>query len=203
MPLHDQLYRGRGDGTFEDVTLAAGLRPAEAGFGLGAMPLDFDLDGDTDLYVANDSTPNFLWANGGDGTFRELGLRSGVSHDTNGKEQARLVRTMFPKGVVTLRPDDREGTDVDAGLAAIQSRVRSFDPEIAVSELAGYPALLRESVAGTRLLAILLGIFAGSALLLGCVGVYGIVAFSVREREGWAARWWQKAVCRTCALGPT
>jgi hypothetical protein len=90
VPLHDQLYRGRGDGSFEDVTLAAGFRPTEAGFGLGAMPLDFDLDGDTDLYVANDSTPNFLWANGGDGTFREVGLRSGVSHDTNGKEQAGM-----------------------------------------------------------------------------------------------------------------
>jgi hypothetical protein len=54
------------------------------------MPLDFDLDGDTDLYVANDSTPNFLWENRGDGTFREVGLRSGVSHDTNGKEQAGM-----------------------------------------------------------------------------------------------------------------
>jgi hypothetical protein len=89
-PLHDQLYRGKGDGTFEDTTLAAGFRPVEAGFGLGAMPLDFDVDGDTDLYVANDSTPNFLWENLGDGTWREIGLRAGVSHDINGKEQAGM-----------------------------------------------------------------------------------------------------------------
>jgi len=90
VPLHDQLYRGKGDGSFVETTLEAGFRPSEAGFGLGAMPLDFDLDGDTDLYVANDSTPNFLWENRGDGTFREVGLRSGVSHDTNGKEQAGM-----------------------------------------------------------------------------------------------------------------
>lgn len=89
-PLHDQLYRGKGDGTFEDATQAAGFRPVEAGFGLGAMPLDFDLDGDTDLYVANDSTPNFLWENQGDGTWREIGLRAGVSHDINGKELAGM-----------------------------------------------------------------------------------------------------------------
>jgi enediyne biosynthesis protein E4 len=89
-PLHDLLYRGKGDGTFEDRTQAAGFRPVEAGFGLGAMPLDFDLDGDTDLYVSNDSTPNFLWENLGDGTWREIGLRAGVSHDLNGKEQAGM-----------------------------------------------------------------------------------------------------------------
>ena len=43
------------------------------------MTLDFDQDGDTDLYVANDSTPNHLWENQGDGTFREVGFARGVS----------------------------------------------------------------------------------------------------------------------------
>lgn len=89
-PVHDQFYLGQGDGSFTDATVAAGMRPEEAGFGLGCMPLDFDLDGDTDLYVTNDSTPNFLWENRGDGTFREVGFRRGVAYDAGGKEQAGM-----------------------------------------------------------------------------------------------------------------
>jgi len=90
IPVHDQLFRGRGDGTFEDVSLQAKLRPDLAGFGLGVMTLDYDNDGDTDVYVANDSTANHLWENQGDGTFKEVALRRAVSHDPNGKEQAGM-----------------------------------------------------------------------------------------------------------------
>ncbi len=90
VPQHDRLYRGLGDGRFEDITQKAGFVVPNAGFGLGALTLDYDLDGDTDLYVANDSTPNFLWENQGDGTFREVGFARGVSHDANGKEQASM-----------------------------------------------------------------------------------------------------------------
>lgn len=90
VPVHDQLFRNRGDGTFVEASVSAAMRPMEAGFGLGAMTLDYDRDGDTDLYVANDSTPNFLWENQGDGTFKEVGLLRGVSHDMNGKEQAGM-----------------------------------------------------------------------------------------------------------------
>ena len=90
IPVHDQLYRGNGDGTFTDVTMSAGFRPAVACFGLGVMTLDYDDDGDTDIYVSNDSMPNHLWENQGDGTFVEVGLRRGVSHDANGKEQAGM-----------------------------------------------------------------------------------------------------------------
>lgn len=88
--VHDQFYRGRGDGTFEERTVAVGMRPEFAAFGLGALTLDHDLDGDVDLYVTNDSTPNFLWENQGDGTFREVGFQSSVSHDPNGREQAGM-----------------------------------------------------------------------------------------------------------------
>jgi len=90
VPVHDQLYRGLGDGRFEDVTLAAGFAPESAGYGLGAMTLDFDGDGWTDLYTANDSTPNHLWRNRGDGSFEEIAWRHGVGHDANGKEQAGM-----------------------------------------------------------------------------------------------------------------
>ncbi len=89
-PLHAQLFRGKGDGSFSDVSAAAQLESVPAAFGLGVMTLDFDLDGDTDVYVTNDSTPNHLWENLGDGTFREVGFLRGVSHDANGKEQASM-----------------------------------------------------------------------------------------------------------------
>ncbi len=101
-PVHDVLYFGRGDGTFEDVTVAKGYRPLAAGFGLGIVSLDYDLDGDTDLYVANDSTPNHLWLNQGDGSFQESGVAMGVSHDRNGKEQASMGI-----GVGDLNGDER------------------------------------------------------------------------------------------------
>jgi hypothetical protein len=89
-PVHDQLYRGGGDGTFEDATRVAGFRPRDAGFGLGVMTLDHDMDGDTDVYVTNDSTPNHLWVNGADGTFSEQGLELDVALDPSGKEQAGM-----------------------------------------------------------------------------------------------------------------
>ena len=88
-PTHDRLLRNV-EGDLRDATEAARLRPASAGYGLGLVTLDYDRDGDTDLYVANDSTPNFLWENQGDGTFKEVGLARGVSHDMNGKEQAGM-----------------------------------------------------------------------------------------------------------------
>jgi hypothetical protein len=89
-PERDRLYRGLGDGRFEEITQKAGFTTPDAGFGLGAMTLDYDDDGDTDLYVSNDSTPNFLWENQGDGTFREVAFARGASHDANGKEQASM-----------------------------------------------------------------------------------------------------------------
>ena len=89
-PQHDQLYRNRGAGTFEENTASAGFSPRRAAFGLGITTLDIDLDGDTDLYVSNDSTPNHLWQNEGGGLLREVGLRRGVALDSNGKEQAGM-----------------------------------------------------------------------------------------------------------------
>lgn len=89
-PQHDQLYRNDGTGVFEEASAAVRFVPHAAAFGLGVTTLDFDLDGDTDLYVTNDSTPNHLWSNRGDGTVEEVGLRRGVAFDANGKEQAGM-----------------------------------------------------------------------------------------------------------------
>lgn len=88
----DLLYRNRGDGTFEEVGAAAGVRiddPNEAK-GLGVLWLDYDDDGWLDAYVANDSTRNFLFRNQGDGTFREVGASAGVAYDDLGRTQAGM-----------------------------------------------------------------------------------------------------------------
>ena len=87
---HDRLYRGLGDGRFEDVSLKAGFRPDRPAFGLGVITVDFDADGDTDIYVANDSTPNHLWENLGQGLLREVGWKAGCALDANGREQAGM-----------------------------------------------------------------------------------------------------------------
>ena len=84
------LYRNRGDGTFADVSAEAGIQvtnPATGlpvGKSLAVMPFDLDDDGDLDLLVANDTTQNFLFENRGDGTFEEIGARSGVAFDGMG-----------------------------------------------------------------------------------------------------------------------
>ncbi|NND85390.1 MAG: FtsX-like permease family protein [Acidimicrobiia bacterium] len=74
------------------------------------------------------------------------------------------------------------GRDPGAALGAIQARARAFDDRMAVSEMAEYPELLVDSLAVPRLLTLLLVLFAGSTLALGCIGVYGVAAFSARER---------------------
>jgi hypothetical protein len=63
-PVPDRLFRNRGDGTFEDVTLAAGVNK-EFGAGFGVVAADYNLDGWIDIYVANDGDPNQLWLNDG------------------------------------------------------------------------------------------------------------------------------------------
>ncbi|MGI9628954.1 MAG: ADOP family duplicated permease [Longimicrobiales bacterium] len=70
----------------------------------------------------------------------------------------------------------------DMGLAAIAGSARELDERIAVSDMTTYGDLVAATVAGTRLVTLLLLIFAGTTLVLGCVGVYGVAAFSVRER---------------------
>ncbi len=88
------LYRNRCDGTgsFDEVGASAGVRiddPRE-GKGLGVVWLDYDDDGDPDLYVANDSTRNFLFRNEGDGTFAEVGVLAGVAYNEQGRTQAGM-----------------------------------------------------------------------------------------------------------------
>jgi len=78
------LYHNRGDGTFEDVSVASGIA-AKKGHGLGVAFADYDGDGYTDIFVANDATGQFLFHNNGDGTFTETALDSGAALTSNGK----------------------------------------------------------------------------------------------------------------------
>ncbi len=83
------LYRQQPDGTFADVSEKAGVANPE-GKGLGVAFADFDNDGRTDIFVANDSVRQFLYNNKGDGTFADVGLLAGVGYDENGKTFAGM-----------------------------------------------------------------------------------------------------------------
>ena len=83
------LYRNNGDGTFTDVSAKAGIAAA-VGKGLGVAFADYDQDGFTDVYVANDSVQSFLFRNNGDGTFAEVGLLVGVGFNEDGKTFAGM-----------------------------------------------------------------------------------------------------------------
>ena len=84
----DRLFRNNGDGTFSDVSAKAGIANP-AGKGLGVAFCDFDRDGDTDVYVANDTVRNFLYRNDG-GTFTDVAYSAGVGYDLNGKPRAGM-----------------------------------------------------------------------------------------------------------------
>ena len=89
----DILYRNNGDGTFKDVTREAGIYHPE-GKGLGVVFGDYDGDGWADIYVANDSTPNFLFHNKGKGVFEEVGLLAGVAVGSDGQPLAGMGTDM-------------------------------------------------------------------------------------------------------------
>ena len=85
----DTLYRNNGDGTFTDVSKSAGVAE-HASWGMGMVCGDYDNDGDTDIYVANDGAGNFLFQNDGTGKFEEMGLMAGVAYDTHGDGQGSM-----------------------------------------------------------------------------------------------------------------
>lgn len=88
-PQPDQLFCSDGAGNYIDVSVESGIAGV-AGTGMGAICLDFDQDGDPDIFVCNDVMPNFLFQNEGDGTFIENGLLSGVASDYEGIMQGSM-----------------------------------------------------------------------------------------------------------------
>jgi hypothetical protein len=87
--LPSRLYRNNGNGTFTDATERAGMA-LEFGPAMGVSTADFDGDGWIDIYVANDSTPNNLWRNGRDGTFKNIALVAGVAVSPDGQPKASM-----------------------------------------------------------------------------------------------------------------
>jgi len=89
VPQPDRLLRGRGDGSFEDVT-DAWLPPHQAGYTLAVTAFDADRDGDSDLYVASDSSANCLWINDGTGHFVDHAYAAGVALSQDGAPEAGM-----------------------------------------------------------------------------------------------------------------
>jgi hypothetical protein len=89
LPTSSTLYHNNRDGTFTDVSERAGFHRA-VGNGLGVTTGDFDGDGRIDIFVANDSTPNHLWLNQGNGQFREGALLTGSAVDSDGRPKAGM-----------------------------------------------------------------------------------------------------------------
>ena len=77
-------------GHFVDATVASGLQDRALGFGFTVRAFDYDGDGDQDLYVANDSDPNYLYRNEGHGTFKDVATWAGCAFDEKGSAQASM-----------------------------------------------------------------------------------------------------------------
>jgi hypothetical protein len=86
----DTLFRNNGDGTFTDVTQEAGIIEDGQGTGMGMIAADYDNDGDTDLFILNDVSRNYLYENDGTGKFREVGIEQGVAFDSQGRYLASM-----------------------------------------------------------------------------------------------------------------
>src|SRR6202047_420435 len=129
-PVSNILYHNRGDGTFEDVSVASGIA-AKRGRGLGVAFADYDGDGYTDIFVANDVVEQFLFHNNGNGTFTEEALDAGVALTSDGKKlsgmgvvfqdydndgQPDVVVTELPHQLQTVFHNDGHGTFSDQSL---------------------------------------------------------------------------------------
>jgi hypothetical protein len=155
------LYRNEGGGRFTDVTRAAGVdRPN--GKALGVVVWDLDDDGWLDLAVANDSQPNWLFRNNGDGTFAEIGVEAGIAYgpggtaragmgidtadyDLSGRE-AILIGNLSGEGLALFRPGGPGGPFVDAadsaGIFHASLPFTTFGARFVDLDLDGYPEIV-------------------------------------------------------------
>jgi len=134
----DTLYHQRLDGTFEDVSLKAGVSDPHKYYGLSSAFVDVNDDGWLDLVVIDDSTPNLLYLNKGDGTFNEVGFESGMALNEDGREQAGMglavgdydndgrvdfYITVFSDDTNTLFHNDGDGSFTDTTFQSGQGEV--------------------------------------------------------------------------------
>lgn len=133
------LYRNRGDGTFEDVTEKSGLAKSK-GRALGVSFADYDGDGFTDIFVANDGMQQFLFHNNGNGTFTERALEAGAGLSEDGRRisgmgivfqdydndgRPDIIVTELPREIYSVYHNDGGGTfsyrSLETGLGALSS----------------------------------------------------------------------------------
>jgi hypothetical protein len=122
-----RLWHNRGDGTFEDATQKAGLYDATSK-SLGVTVLDANQDGWPDILVSNDTQPNKLYINNGNGTFSEKGVQSGIAYSEDGIARAGMgvdagdydrsgypsvLITNFSNQMLALYHNERNGLFVD------------------------------------------------------------------------------------------
>lgn len=88
--LPDFFYHNEGNGKFREVSRDIGVNDTINGYGLGVVWLDFDNDGWPDIFVANDSMPNYLWRNKGNGTFEEVAFEAGCALSADGRAQSNM-----------------------------------------------------------------------------------------------------------------
>ena len=158
LPLsRHSLYHNNGDGTFRDVSSEAGIAKVRPGYGLTVVAADFDNDGWPDIYVACDSTASLLFRNRHNGTFEEVGLRSGVAINEDGQEQAGMgigvgdinlngnldiFKTHFADDTNILYINDGTGTFEDKTLAsglAVETRFVNWGTGIVDLDNDGLP----------------------------------------------------------------
>ena len=138
----DLFFENRGNGTFVEATEAHGLGDPARAYGFGVVATDYDDDGWVDLFVANDSNPNFLYHNRGNGTFESTALLGGVAVNGEGRAQAGmgadagdydgdgrfdLVLTTFAHDVKTLYRN-LDGTHFEDVTAAAGLAAPTFAP---------------------------------------------------------------------------
>ena len=145
------LYANNGDGTFRDVSAAAGIDKVSSGYGLTVVAADFDNDGWPDIYVACDSTPSLLFRNQHDGTFSEEGLERGVALSEDGMEQAGMgvgvgdlacsgaldiVKTHFAADTIAVYSNNGKGLFDDVTLrSGLASETRFISWGVGIQDL--------------------------------------------------------------------
>ncbi|HET7348904.1 MAG TPA: CRTAC1 family protein [Acidobacteriaceae bacterium] len=129
----DHLFHANADGTFTDVSEKLGVDDKAGYYGLGTLFVDVNNDGKPDLIVANDSTPNYLYINKGDGTFEDDSYLSGLALNADGREAANMglaagdyennghediASTTFSDDYVILFNNDGKGNFTDVSYQA-------------------------------------------------------------------------------------